>query len=63
VATLRNHRKRQLERRLLTGSEWLDGGFVFTGGIGTTLDPYNLALEFNTPVRQSGLPEIRFHDL
>jgi len=42
VKSLRHHRVRQHEERLIAGSGWRDSGFVFTTRIGTPVDPANL---------------------
>ena len=75
VARLRAHRKAQLEQRLVEGPEWRDGGWVFTTGIGTTLDPRGLSLAFSKAAANSAtvwrtahpnndaMKKLRFHDL
>ena len=63
VVALRAHYKRQLEVRLKAGPDWRDGGFVFTTGIGTTIDPRGVGLDFRRILAKAGLPAIRFHDL
>jgi len=63
VARLREHRVRQNKRRLFEGPDWRDGGYVFSTGIGTTLDPRNLELDFHQMLKKAGLDRIRFHDL
>jgi integrase len=44
--SLRSHRARQSQERLLAGSAWKDTGFVFTTKIGTPVDPANLLDDF-----------------
>jgi integrase len=63
IARLRAHHKRQLEARLMNGPDWRDEGWVFTTGIGTTLDPRNLGIDFRHLLTKAELPRIRFHDL
>jgi integrase len=63
VAALKAHRVRQLEERLAAGSRWQDGGFVFTSGVGTPIEPRNLHRSFKAVLRKAGLPDARFHDL
>ncbi len=63
VAALRSHRRRQAERRLLEGSDWRDGNYLFTTGIGTPLDPRELGRDFRRMLAKAGLPSLRFHDL
>jgi len=63
VAALKSHRKRQLEQRLQAGAEWREGGYVFTTGIGTTIDPRKLAINYRRMLTKAALPAIRFQDL
>jgi integrase len=63
VATLADYRRRQIEQRLLIGSEWQDTGYVFTTPIGTPLDPRNLTARFQTLCESAGLGRVRFHAL
>ena len=63
-AALRDHRKRQLEEKMLAGPQWQDHGFVFTTPAGTPLDGQNFYHRcFKPLLKKSGLPDIRFHDL
>lgn len=63
---LREHRKRQLEKRLRAGDLWDEGDFpdlVFTGDTGKHLC-YNVILRhYRQALKAAGLPEKRFHDL
>jgi integrase len=61
--SLRHHRTRQLEERLIAGSGWHDSGFAFTTRIGTPIDPANLLDDFKRILKKAELPDIRFHDL
>ena len=63
VASLREHRVRQLEDRLLAGSRWVENGYVFTSSIGTPLDGSNVTHRFHRDLEAAGLPRQRFHDL
>jgi integrase len=63
VKSLRHHRVRQHEERLIAGSGWRDSGFVFTTRIGTPVDPANLLDDFKRILEKAELPNIRFHDL
>jgi integrase len=63
VTRWKQHRKRQLEERLLAGGRCQESGLVFTTTIGTPLDPRNVAREYKTMLASAGLPSIRFHDL
>jgi integrase len=42
---------------------WQDSGFVFTGQLGQSLHVNVLVTQFKRLIRQSGLPDLRFHDL
>ncbi len=61
--TLRAHRARQAQERLIAGYGWRDAQFVFTTKIGTPVDPANLLDDFKRILRKAELPAIRFHDL
>ena len=63
VASLKAHRRRQLESRLLAGRAWQETGLVFTTRIGTPIEPSNLSKGFKTLLQEAGLPSIRLHDL
>ena len=63
IAALKEHRIRQLEERLLAGSQWRDSGMVFTSTIGTPLEPRNVNRRFDQLIKKAEVPRIRFHDL
>jgi integrase len=63
LASLRAHRTRQLEERLAAGRKWTDGDYVFTSGIGTTLDSRNVTRRFQHLLAAAGLPSMPFHGL
>lgn len=64
VLALREHRKRQLEEKILAGPTWQESGFVFTSKVGTPLDGQHLYFRhFKKLLNEAGLPDIRFHDL
>lgn len=63
VSSLRAHRMRQREDRLLAGSRWHESGFVFTSRAGAPLDPWAVNKAFKRLLVAAGLPDIRFHDL
>lgn len=65
VTALREHRRRQLQDRMLAGSRWQGDawGLVFTTTIGTPLDGRNVSHRFVELLGRAGLRRIRFHDL
>jgi integrase len=63
LASLREHRRRQVAERLAVGEAWQDGGFVFASGIGTPLDASAVTHRFQRQLATAGLPRQRFHDL
>ncbi len=63
IATLREHRKRQLEDRL-AADRWEDNDLVFCTRLGTPLLLANVhRRSFKPLLEKAGLPNIRFHDL
>jgi integrase len=63
ASALKEHRRRQLEQRLLVGASWRDLDLVFCSQIGTPLDGSNLTHRFQRILAAAGLPRRRFHDL
>lgn len=63
VDLLKQHRKRQLEAKLLAGSQWEEHNLVFCTSLGTPFNPSKLIERFNTLVKKAELPHMRFHDL
>jgi integrase len=63
VAVLREHRRRQLEERLVYGSSYLDLDLVFPDPGGSAFNPENLSKRFYRRIEKAGLVRIRFHDL
>lgn len=63
VAALREHRRRQLEERVLAGRRWQDQDLTFTTTIGTPLDGTAVTKRFQRLLAYAGLPRQRFHDL
>lgn len=77
LQSLKEHRRAQLEERLLAGSRW--GGerqpaadpraerepweLVFTSTIGTPLDPSNVTKHYKQMLAKAKLDERRYHDL
>ena len=60
---VRQHRARQLERRLVAGEAWRDQGLVFCNAAGGPADPSWQRAVFYEALKRVGLPAIRFHDL
>lgn len=63
---LKDHRTKQLERRLQAGSLWDDGGFpdlVFTTDTGSHLSHISVLRHYQRTLEKAGIPETRFHDL
>jgi len=63
VASLREHRCRQLEDRLAAGGKWLEAGLVFTTADGKPLEGSTVTRHFHDHLERAGLPQRRFHDL
>ncbi len=63
VRALKDHRVRQVERRLLLGPNWIESNMVFTSDIGTPLDPRNVLRRLRQDLEENGLPRVRIHDL
>ena len=63
VRTLREHRRRQLERRLAAGPAYVDQDLVFATADGSVRPPYQVQAAFRTLVQRVGLGPVRFHDL
>lgn len=64
VTTLRAHRQRQLEQRLLLGPDYMDHDLVFCTALGTPYLAANVHRSFKRILARAGLPAtIRFHDL
>jgi integrase len=61
--SLRQHRHRQLQERLIAGSTWHDTGLVFTTGIGTGIHAATIQKDFTALLERAGLPPMTFHSL
>ena len=57
VEALREHRRRQVEQRLLAGEVWQDHGLVFCTAAGTPLDAGNVRRTFKRITKAAGLGE------
>jgi len=60
---LRKHRERIISDEQQAGINWVDFDLVFPTTIGTPIYQSNLLKDFHRILRESGLPNIRFHDL
>jgi integrase len=63
IGVLKEHRVRQLERRMRAGAKWTDHDLVFCNIYGNFLQPARLYILFNRVLADAGVPRIRFHDL
>lgn len=66
VASLREHRGRQIEERLRTGAAWQGEqweGLVFADEVGSPLSGFHVTRRFRALLKMAGLPPMRYHDL
>jgi integrase len=63
VGTLRDHRRRMLQERLLVGADFDDLGLVFHQPDGSWLRPDAVSASFLRRVRRYGLPRLTLHSL
>ncbi len=66
VASLREHRARQLKERLRSGRAWEGqdwGDLVFTDELGRPLSGFHVLRRFKALLAAAGLPTMRYHDL
>ena len=64
VGALRIHKRIQLEKRLILGSEYQNFDLVFASEIGTALSNKNIiSRHFRPLLKKAGLPQIRLYDL
>lgn len=63
ITKLREHRTRQLEDKLRTGSHWVETGLVFTTSVGTPIDPRNVKRRLDPLLKDAGMPHFRVHDI
>lgn len=62
IAALKEHRRRQNERRLELGEVWQDHDLVFAAANGGPINPDNVGRDFQRLVKLAGVPMIRIHD-
>lgn len=63
VASLREHRRRQLEERLAFGRGYGDQDLVFVREDGSPVHPEYFSERFERAEKDAGMPRIRLHDL
>ncbi|MCY1141592.1 site-specific integrase [Actinoplanes sp. Pm04-4] len=63
VQVLREHRRRQLDRRHTANMTWTDSGYVFTRKNGEPINPNYATTRFRKLTERAGLPPVRLHDL
>jgi integrase len=63
VAALREHRTRQLERRLSLGPLWNDQDLVFPNETGGLIHPCNAQRAYSATLNRADVPKLRMHDL
>ena len=61
IEALREHRRRQNERRLALGSIWQDHDLVLAATNGNSINPNNLRRDHTQLVTLAGVPCIRIH--
>jgi integrase len=61
IEALREHRRRQNERRLALGPIWQDHDLVFAAANGNPINPDNLRRDYARLVALAGVPRIRIH--
>lgn len=63
ISALKDHKKRQLEERLLIGEGWQESGYIFVREDGAPIDPDTPSQLFTRLRKALDLPEQRLHDL
>jgi integrase len=64
LASLKRHRKKQLEEKLRAGGAYEDNGLISATTKGTPLDAQNVVnRHFKPLLRSAKLPNVRWHDL
>lgn len=61
--TLKEHRKKQAQEKLLLGECYQDQGLIFATEEGKPVEPRNFTRKFKRILKSAGLPDIRFHDM
>jgi integrase len=63
ASLLKEHLLKQKQQARWGGNKWQDTGYVFTSSKGTPFHASNVYRSFKALLRESKLPDIRFHDL
>ena len=63
IDKLRDHHQQQMNEKKEMGDRWNENDLIFPSTIGTPTHQRNLLRKFKTLIEESGLREIRFHDL
>ena len=63
INILKKHYDNQFSVIQETGEEWHENGLIFTTSNGNAIHYRNLVRNYKALLRDTGLPEIRFHDL
>lgn len=63
VEALESHRARQEEEKRTAGNAWQEKNLVFPNKYGRYLEPNTLNEMFDRLLKQTGLPDLHFHDL
>ncbi|MEQ1824184.1 MAG: site-specific integrase [Fimbriimonadaceae bacterium] len=63
IETLKRHKGRQAEIRLLNADVWQDYNLVFTSSVGTPAEERNIRRTLDSVMARAKLPRLRFHDL
>jgi integrase len=63
VEKLHDHFNLLQRERIIAGERWKENDLIFPSTIGTPMEPRNLIRHFKKTLKDSGLPDIRFHDL
>jgi integrase len=61
VELFRQHRRNQIEQRLIAGSNWIENGQVFTTKLGTPVDNGNDRKDWDKILKESGVRPIKLH--
>jgi len=63
MATLKSHKAKQSQDKLLAGTAYENADLVFCNALGKPIDPRNFTKQFARILTSAGLPVVRFHDM